>query len=216
MRNDSDIRKDVLEHLEFEPSLEASSIGVAVHSGVVTLTGHVTSYAQKRSAEEAAGRVRGVKAIAQDIEVRLASDKKRSDDEIAERAVRILDWNDSVPASQIKVKVERGWVTLSGDVNWRFQKEAADAAVNRLSGVVGVSNEIVIKPLVKSGDIREKIERALHRQAALGARELSVEVDGDRVILGGRVDSWHERNLANQTAWSVPGVKTVIDRLSVA
>jgi len=211
---DSDILKDVLEQLDFEPGVDASHIGVAVHAGVVTLTGHVPSYAHKRAAEEAVGQVRGVKAIAQDLEVRLASDKKRSDDEIAERAVRILDWDDSVPSQHLKVKVERGWVTLSGEVDWQFQKQAAEAAVNKLSGVLGVYNEIAIRTAIASG-IREKIERAFERHAELDAPGLNVSVEGNSVTLSGHVNSWNERNLANRMAWSVPGVKAVIDRLAV-
>jgi osmotically-inducible protein OsmY len=213
---DSDVRKDVLEELQFEPGLEATHVGVAVHNGVVTLTGHVPSYLQKRTAEEVVSRLKGVKAIAQDIEVRLPSDKKLGDDEIAERALQILDWDDSVPASQIKFKVERGWLTLSGEVNWQFQKQAADAAVHRLSGVAGVTNLITVKPDIDGSEVREKLQRALQRQAALEARSLDIAVDGDKVTLSGHVGSWHERDVANRTAWSIPGVKRVDDRLTVS
>jgi osmotically-inducible protein OsmY len=215
MRTDQDLRKDVTDELDFEPSLEASGIAVAVHNGVVTLSGHVSSYAQKRSAEQAVSRVRGVKAIAQEIEVRLPSDKKRTDDEIAERAVRILQWDVMVPSEQIQVKVEHGWITLSGEVEWQYQREAAMSAVHRLSGVIGVTNQISVRPRLEKSNVRDSIEHAFERQASLDAAQVQVSAEGEKVTLSGHVGSWHERNLANQAAWSVPGVKTVIDRLTV-
>jgi len=214
MATDSDILKDILEQPDFEPGLDASHIGVAVHGGVVTLTGHVPSFAQKSAAEDAVGQVRGVKAVAQNIEVELPSDKKRTDDEIAERALRILEWDDSVPSERIKVKVEHGMVTLTGEVDWYFQKQAAASAVHKLSGVVGVYNHITLRTATASG-IREKIERAFERQAELDAEGVTVRVEGDSVILSGHVGSWSERNLANRTAWSAPGVKSVVDRITV-
>jgi len=190
MMNDTALRQQVLEELQFEPSLDATHVGVAVHGGVVTLTGHVPSYAQKRVAEQVVGRVKGVKAVAQDLEVHLASDKKRADDEIAERAVRILEWNDSVPSNRIKVTVERGWVSLSGEVDWQFQKDAVEAAVHKLSGVVGVTNSVEVTPRATPVGVREKLVRAFERQAALDARAVNIAVEGNRVTLTGQVSSW--------------------------
>ncbi|GBD47812.1 transport-associated protein [Methylopila sp. Yamaguchi] len=203
------------EELEFEPSVNAAHIGVAVRDGVVTLTGHVASYAEKIAAEKATQRVRGVKAIAEEIEVRYPYDGKRSDEEIAKRAVNVLDWNTQVPTS-VKVKVERGWVTLSGVADWQYQREAAEFSVRKLDGVVGVTNTIALKDRPKAADVQKKIEDALKRNAALDAAAIHVTVANDKVSLTGRVHSWQERRIAEQAAWSAPGVKSVDDAISVA
>jgi osmotically-inducible protein OsmY len=215
--SDSELRRLVEEELAFEPSVDATHIGVTAHEGVVTLSGHVSSHAQKVAAERAVGRVRGVRAIAETLEVRLPTDKKRSDEEIAERAVRILQWDDLVPSSEVHVKVERGWVTLSGKVTYRYQQEAAVRDIRRLSGVVGVTNLIAVSPpAVASASVRTQIESAFKRQAELEARNLMVNVDGSRVTLTGKVESIHERSTAVQAAWSTPGVTAVDDRMMVA
>jgi len=160
------LRQNVLDELEFEPSIEAANIGVAVDNGVVTLTGHVPNYWQKTIAESAVWRVKGVKAIAQEIEVRFPTEKQDSDDQIAERAVNLLSWDASVPKNAIRVKVQSGWVTLEGEVNWQYQRNAAEADIRKLTGVIAVSNHIIIKPTVQAPDIRKRIEDALKRYAA--------------------------------------------------
>lgn len=213
--SDAGLKSLVEEELEFEPAVNAAHIGVAVRNGVVTLTGHVASYAEKVAAEQATQRVRGVKAIAEEIEVRYPYDGKRSDDEIAKRAVSVLDWNINVP-STVKVKVERGWVTLSGAADWQYQREAAEASMRKLDGVVGVTNTIALKDRPKASDVKKKIEDALKRNAALDAASIQVTVASDKVSLTGRVHSWQERRIAEQAAWSAPGVKSVDDSISVA
>ena len=154
MNNNSALRADIEAELEFEPSLDAAGIGVAVNDGVATLTGHVASYAQKIAAERAASRVKGVRAFAEEIEVRLPFEVKHDDEEIARRAAHILEWSIYLPANTVRVKVEKGWIALTGDCDWQYQKEAAENAVRRLGGVIGVSNQIKIRPHVTAGDVQ--------------------------------------------------------------
>lgn len=213
---DAELRSKVIEELNFDPSLDAAGIGVAATGGVVTLTGHVGSYAEKLAAERAAQRVKGVQAIAQEIEVRFASDKQNGDDQIAARALKILEWDTTVPPGAVRVKVQQGWVTLSGTVAGQFQRQAAANAVRRLSGVVGVENRIVVRPTVVAGDVRQHIEDALRRSAEIDAGGIRVQVEGNRVVLDGTVHSWHERASVERAAWSVNGVIAVDDRLRVA
>ena len=215
MISDLQLRQDVLDELEFEPSVNAAHIGVTANHGVVTLTGFVTSYAEKTMAERAVRRVKGVKAIAEEIEVRLPSDLKRADDEVAARAIDILKWQVGVPADRIKVKVEKGVVTLSGEVDWQFQKTEADHVVHKLSGVAGVLNQIRVASPVHAIEVKEKIEKALQRSAELEASRITVETEGGRVILKGKVHAWYERDIAERAAWSAPGVTEVLDRLTI-
>jgi len=215
MSSDLQLRQDVLDELEFEPSVNAAHIGVTANHGVVTLTGFVTSYAEKTAAERAARRVKGVKAIAEEIEVRLPSDTRRADDEIAARAVDILKWQVGLPADRIRVKVEKGVVTLSGEVDWQFQKTEADHVVHKLSGVVDVVNQIRITSPVHAFEVKEKIEKALQRSAELEALRITVETEGGRVILKGKVHAWYERDIAERAAWSAPGVTEVQDRITI-
>lgn len=215
MTSDHQLRQDVLDELDFEPSVNASHIGVGANTGVITLTGFVSSYGEKLAAERAARRVKGVKAIAEEIEVRLPSDKKSSDDEIARRAVDILKWRVGTPANRIAVKVEKGIVTLTGDVDWRFQKREAAAAVHHLSGVAGVANLIRIHSPVPVPEIREKIQKALERSADLDASRITVQTVGGKVVLGGRVHAWYERDIAERAAWSAPGVTEVQDHIQI-
>jgi osmotically-inducible protein OsmY len=215
MSSDLQLRQDVLDELEFEPSVNAAHIGVTANHSVVTLTGFVTSYAEKTMAERAARRVKGVRAIAEEIEVRLPSDLKRADDEVAARAIDILKWQVGVPAERIKVKVEKGVVTLTGDVDWQFQKTEADHVVHKLSGVAGVLNQIRVASPVHAIEVKDKIERALQRSAELEASRITVETEGGRVILKGRVHAWYERDIAERAAWSAPGVTEVVDRLTI-
>jgi len=215
MISDLQLRQDVLDELEFEPSINAAHIGVAANRGVVTLTGFVTNYAEKAAVERAARRVKGVKAIAEEIKVRLPSDTKRSDDEIAARALDILKWQVGVPADRITVKVERGIVTLMGDVDWQFQKTDAEHVVHKLTGVIDVVNQIRVASPVRASEVREKIQKALERSADVEASRITVQTEGGRVVLSGKVRAWYERDIAERAAWSAPGVTEVQDHLTI-
>lgn len=210
---DKDLRRDVLDELDFDPGLDAANIGVAVRDGVVTLTGHVGSYAEKVEAERAARRVRGVRAIAQEIEVRYAEDKKVEDDQIASRALAIIDWSVHLPKQAIQVRVAGGWITLTGAVPWQYQKAAAEAAVRKLSGVQGVTNLIGVEPEVQPTLVKDRILEAFKRTALFEADAIKVSVKGDTVVLEGAVTAWAEREAAERAAWSVPGVRSVEDRI---
>lgn len=214
MSQDSELQKAVLAELGWEPSVTAAHIGVAASAGVVTLTGHVTTYAEKHAAETAATRVKGVKAIAEELEVRLASNMSRSDDAIASAAVDRLAWDVSVPYDSIKVKVEKGWVTLSGQVEWWYQKDAAEQDVRRLLGVLGVSNHITIKPKVNALNLSNDIEHALHR-SWFDPKTVHVSAENGTVRLTGTVSSMHDREIAGITAWSAPGATYVENDLAV-
>lgn len=213
--SDIQLRQKVLEELEFDPIIDAAHIGVTVDGGVVTLTGHVSSYAEKLAAEAAVRRVRGVRAIAEEIEVRYPGHKQTSDDEIAQRALSILRWDVFVPEEAIKLTVQKGLVTLAGEVQWYFQKRAAESAIRKLGGVTGVVNDITIKPTVNVANIKSKIEDALKRHAEVEARVIRVTVRNDEVTLDGKVDSWYERQAVISAAWSAPGVRSVEDNLTV-
>jgi osmotically-inducible protein OsmY len=215
MISDLQLRQDVLDELEFEPSINAAHIGVAANRGVVTFTGFVTNYAEKAAVERAARRVKGVKAIAEEIEVRLPSDTKRSDDEIAARALDILKWQVGVPADRITVKVEKGIVTLTGDVDWKFQKTDAEHVVHKLTGVVNVVNQIRVASAVRVSEVKEKIQKALERSADVEASRITVQTEGGRVVLSGKVRAWYERDIAERAAWSAPGVTEVQDHLTI-
>ena len=213
---DKSVQQAVLDELDWEPSVDAAHIGVTADNGVVTLTGHVPSYMQKKAAERAVGRVTGVRAVAEELEVRFPFEGKNSDDDIAKRAVQSLDWDVSVPSNKVKVKVEKGWVTLSGEVDWYYQRSAAEADVRKLHGVKGVSDEMKVKPSVNAYDVREKIKSAFDRNAKLEAANINVAASGGKVTLSGKVDTWHDRDLAERTAWSAPGVTQVEDQLIVS
>jgi len=214
MPHDSNLQQAVLEELSWEPSVVAGHIGVTADDGVVTLTGHVENYSSKWAAENAARRVKGVKAVAEEIEVRLPLDSQRDDGDIASAAINRLAWDTSVPRDAVKVKVEKGWVTLTGEVDWHFQKEAAEQDIRPLYGVVGVSNQTTIKPTVDTGNIGRDITHALHRSWA-DPRTVRVSAEGWRVHLTGTVHSAHDRVIAGQTAWSAPGATYVENDISV-
>lgn len=213
--SDKQLRQDILDELEFEPSVNAAHIGVAAENGVVTLTGHVSSYAEKLAADKAVRRVKGVQAIAEEIEVRYASDKKTADDEIARRVIDILRWSAVVPQNRVQITVRDGWVTLSGDVDWQYQKKAAYDEVRRLSGISGIVNNIAVRPSVQPVDVKRKIQDAFRRNAEVEAQRIRITVDGGKVVLDGSVHDWHERDAAEKAAWAAPGVVTVEDRLSI-
>lgn len=215
--SDLSLGDDVLEELDYDPSLDASNIAVMAKDGVVTLTGHVPSYAEKLAAERAAWRVHGVKAIAQKIEVELPGDKKLGDDDIARRALDILAWDVLVPAERIHVKVSNGWVTLSGEVPWNYQREAAEADIRKLSGVTSVCNNILVEPHARAGDVRKHIVDALKRHAEVEAARIKVDVHANGVVaIEGRVDDWEERQAVERAAWSAPGVRSVENRVRIA
>jgi osmotically-inducible protein OsmY len=214
--NDSTVRQDILDELDFEPSIDAADIGVAVENGIVTLTGHVPTFAQKVTVEDVARRVKGVKGIAQEIEVRPFGTNRTADDEIAKRAVNSINWNTSIPDDAVQVKVQKGWVTLTGKVEWQYQKSAATDTVRDLAGVIGVSNHIEIKQRASAFDVKKRIEDALKRNAEIEAQAIKVNIlDGGKVTLEGRVHAWSERSAAERAAWSAPGVNTVEDRLTI-
>lgn len=216
MKTNRQLQQDVIDELRFEPSIEASSIGVEAKDGVVTLAGHVDSYAQKWAAETAAQRVAGVKGVVDEIDVKLPDASKRSNVEIAEAASNALEWNAVVPKRAVKIVVDDGIVTLSGEVDWAFQRTAAVAAVRNLIGVRAVSDQITLKLKDASvRDIKHKIHSALHRLAQIDADAISVDVDGSSVTLNGSVDSWSERMAARNAAWAAPGVRNVVDNLTV-
>ncbi|MEA3168070.1 BON domain-containing protein [Pseudomonas fluorescens] len=214
--SDLSLRKSVMEELEFHPQINAASIGVSVENGIVTLSGHVSSYPQKVNAERAAKGVKGVRAIAQEIQVRLDKHAGTADDTLAERVLNIIDWSSDAPQNDIKVTVQKGWITLDGDVDWQYQKETLERAVHELSGVVGVNNRLALRPNAEVTDIRQRIEEALKRNAEIDDKNVFVRVDGDVVRLEGKVHVWRERKLAERAAWSVPGVMRVEDHLLIA
>jgi osmotically-inducible protein OsmY len=216
-RTDADIQLDVLNELKWDARVQPNEVGVAVKEGVVALTGWVDSFTKKWAAERAALRVRGVKAVANDIEVRLATTAERTDADIAAAATRALKWDEFVPEDRIQVLVSKGWVTLQGEVEWQYQKAAAERAVRGLTAVRGVSNLIAVRPRLRPtpGELKSKIEQALVRNAETDAERISVTVEGDKVILSGTVRSWAERHEAERAAWSAPGVVSVANRITV-
>lgn len=214
--NDLSLRKTILEELEFQPDIDAANIGVAVDNGVVTLSGHVNNYAQKVSAERAVKAVKGVRALAEEIQVRLDKGAGTADDTIANRALNIIDWSSDLPVGAVKVIVENGWVSLEGQVDWQYQKEIVERAVRKLSGVVGVDNRLTLRPRVDVGDIQKRIEEALKRNAEVDAKGIHIKVEGNVVKLEGKVHLWRERQIVERAAWSVPGVSKVEDHLLIA
>jgi osmotically-inducible protein OsmY len=214
--NDRELQQCVIDELEFDPSIDSANIGVTASAGVVTLTGHVSAYIQKLAAERAAWRVKGVRGIAQEIEVRLPADKKTHDDEIAQRVVNVIAWTVPAVADAIKVRVSEGYVTVSGKVRWHFQRKAVESAIGRLSGVAGIINQIGLEPEATQADVESRIAKALQRQAVVEAERIRVSIHEGRVSLDGEVDNWGERMAVEQAAWAAPGVHSVEDHLRIA
>lgn len=215
MKTDVEIQKDVMDELKWEPILNASQIGVAVQNGVVTLSGDVSNYGKKYAAERAAWRVKGVKAVAEELEVTLMDDDKLTDTEIAQNVVNTLKWHTSIPDEKIRIKVAEGRVTLEGEVDWNFQKEAALISVRHLKGVKGINNYITIKPRVNTAVVKDNIRKALERRADFEASNIKVEAVGNKILLNGTAKSWVERCAIENAAWSTPGVATVDDQLVI-
>lgn len=212
---DRELQEQVQKALDWEPSIDAADVGVTVDEGVVTLRGDVKTYAEKAAAERVALRVFGVKAVADDINVRVPNIQQRTDTEIAQAVVSALKWNTVVPDEHLTVTVTNGWVTLKGHVEWEYQRAAAANAIRYLSGVRGVSNGITVQPRVSVPDVQAKIEAALKRSAELDARRINVAVADGKVTLTGNVHSWFERTEARRAAWSAPGVKEVEDYIAI-
>lgn len=215
MRADVDIQKDVMEELTWEPLLHASEIGVAVKHGIVTLSGTVDSYKKKILAERAAQRVTGVRAVAEDIEVRLNEDGQKNDTEIAEAIITSLNWHSALQAGKIKIKVENGWVILEGETEWEFQSKAAQTIIENTLGVCGITNHIKIVPLLSPYEVKKRISAAFHRSATVDSDKVEINVDAGKVILSGKVRSYAEKKDAEKAAWLAPGVNTVINRLEI-
>jgi len=212
---DKELRTRVQEAFDFEPSIHSEEIGVGASSGVVTLTGHVPSYAQKRHAETTVFRVKGVRGIANDLQVKLPKEKERTDTDIAKAVVRAMKWHTDLPEDTISVKVRDGWVTLEGRVEWNYQREQAANAVIHLTGVLGVTNVLTIAPHVRPSEVRHRIKKALEREADREAEAMEIEVDGTTIRLKGTVHSWIERRQVERTAWSIPGIIDVQNDLKV-
>jgi len=216
MKTDSQLQHDVLAELEWEPSVDSADIGVAVDRGVVTLSGYVTSYAGKMAAEKAARRVSGVRALAEELKVRFASDPKTADHEIAQRILDMFRWNVMIPDSAIQVKVEHGWVTLSGMVDWAYQMDEARKVAGKVNGVIGVGNLMTVRQHPNAIEVKNRIVAAIKRQADADASTVTVQTDGNKVILAGSVKGWHERQIAERAARAAPGVTRVEDNITLA
>lgn len=216
MKSDAELRNDVLAELKWEPGVKPETIGVAVKDGVVMLTGYVDSYAEKRIAELAVERVSGVRAVAEEIDVRLPGTSERTDLDIARAAENAIGWHVWLPKDRIKIFVEHGWITLEGQLDWQYQREAAEWALHHLRGVKGISNLITLKPKVSPTEIKTKIEKALERNAALDAKRITITASGAKVTLSGKVRSLAERDEAARAAWAAPGVFEVENLITVA
>jgi osmotically-inducible protein OsmY len=217
IRSDEQIQRDVLDELKWDARVQPNEIGVAVKDGIVALTGWVDSFAKKWVAERAAHRVHGVMAVVNDIEVRLPGSAERSDEDIALAATRALEWDTLVPMENVELTVSKGTVTLRGEVEWEFERQEAERAVRRLSGVRGVINAITVRPRVTASpqELRQKIENALVRNAETDAQRITIDVDGSKVTLRGTVRSWMEKREAERIAWSSPGVTSVDNRIQI-
>jgi len=214
--DDNDLRELIEEELSLDPRINASGIGVAVENGIVTLSGHVGTYAERVAAEQCVAGIRSVRGVAQEIEVRYPNHKKIADDEIAARVLKIIDWDTTIPSGSIKVRVHNGGVTLSGEVQWGFERAAAEHAVQKLGGVTTITNLLTVRGSeVKPANIRQRIEQALLRDANLEADRIQVAVSGGMVTLTGTVRAWYDRSIAEREAWLAPGVIKVDNQLTI-
>ncbi len=214
--NSEKLRRYVLEELKFDPRIDASGVGVSVDNRLVTLTGHVNSYADKTAVVDAAARVKGVRGIVVELEVRRSPEFQLTDEEVAKRAATVLDWNTAIPRGAVKVTVEDGCLTLSGSVDWQYQRAEAEQDLRRLAGVAGLKNEIVLRRVSKKEDIKNSIKEAMHRRADVQASAICVDVDEEgQVVLKGKVEDWVARNAVEDAAWLVAGVKKVDNRVKV-
>ena len=213
--DDKSLKKLIDEELDFEPSIDAADIGVTVENGIVTLSGHVPNYAQKTKIEEIVGRIKGVRGYAEEIEVRFPGERHMADDVLAARAADLIKWNAIVPPDAVKVKVQKGYMTLTGSVEWQYQKDSAYRAVSQMDGLVGVYNRIELRPRVSASDVKTRIEDALKRNAEVESEAIKVNVVDGKVTLEGKVKAWWERGIAERAAWAAPGVKQVEDHLRI-
>ena len=216
MRTNVQLQQDVLDELQYEPTVDSAEIGITTNDGIVTLTGKVKSLAEKWSAVRATERVGGVKAVVDEINVELPFSYQCTDEDIARAVLTALQWDVLVPEGHIKVHVEHGWIILKGSVDYRYQQTAAESAIRSLAGVRGITNHIKVKPLEMPSEIKSRIESAMRRAAELDAQEIQVDVRGAKVVLRGQVHSWSERHAAERSAWSAPGVTEVEDKLLIA
>jgi osmotically-inducible protein OsmY len=215
VKTDAQLKKDVEAELAWDPTVHAAAIGVAVQNGVVTLTGHLETYAEKYAAEKALRRVAGVKAIALEVDVRLSPQHQRSDTDIAAAAQSALSWNTLVPVEKIRLTVDQGWVSLQGEVDWDFQRRSVEKAIRTLAGVVGISNDISLRSRVTPATLQRDIGDALKRQVERELKHMDIRVEGSTVTLKGQVNSWHERDAATGIAWAAPGIRHVINELTI-
>ena len=216
MKTDRQLQNDVMAELKWDPSINAAKIGVEVQDGIVTLSGHVDKYSEKWAAERAAQKVTGVKALAIELDVTLPGESNRSDSDIARTAEHVLEWTTHWPNDHVKVIVEKGWITLSGELDYAYQRQAVSSAVRHLMGVTGVSNQTVLKSTLTANSVKSDIEAALKRRALTDAQEIMVNVNGGKVTLTGVVLSWSERDMVNDSVWNTQGVTDVNDKISVA
>jgi osmotically-inducible protein OsmY len=215
MKTDADLKREVEAELAWDPAVQSAAVGVAAKNGVVTLTGHLETYSEKWAVEKALRRVEGVKAIALELDVRLSPDHQRSDTDIANAAEHALQWHSQVPPEAIRITVDKGWITLQGEVDWYFQRRSAVKAVRSLKGVVGVTDEIALRHQPTPAGLAQRVQEALMRQAVRAARHVDIQVQDGTVTLRGTVHSWHERDAAQGVVWSAPGVRNVVNELKI-
>jgi len=216
MKTDAQIQRDVMEELKWDPTLNASEIGVAVKDGVVTLSGYVENYSEKRAAENAALRISGVKAVAEDITVKVVARDKKNDTDIALAIINSLKWNSAIQEDKIKITVEDGWVVMDGEVEWNYQKDIIRNTIENIYGVKGITNLVTISPKINAKDVKKKIKEAFQRSAMVNSENITVETIGNKVILKGTVRSYAEKVDAEKAAWSIPGITIVENELEIA